>query len=279
MIPQHLLESAIQTNVAEILKEDVGQCDLSALLISPQEQSIAHVITRENMILAGQPWVNGLIQYFDPSIEVIWEKNDGDLVKENEVFLILKGASRSLLTIERSILNFVQTLSAVATKAYEYSKIISGYSTTLIDTRKTIPGLRIAQKYAVSIGGGKNHRLGLFDAFLIKENHIIACGSISKAVQKAKQIAPDKPIEVEVETWDELEQALSTEVDVIMLDNFTIEKTSEAVKYVNGRCKIEASGGVTLENLKVLAEAGVDYISMGDLTKNIRAIDLSMRFT
>ena len=277
-ISKALLEQSIQMNIQQALQEDIGEGDITALLTPEDEQATATIITREDMILAGQPWVNALIQAYDPSVQITWLKNDGELVKANEAIYKLAGSARSLLTVERPALNFVQTLSAVATKTAEYIKYLEGTSTKLLDTRKTLPGLRIAQKYAVAVGGGQNHRLGLFDAFLIKENHIMAAGSIAQAIAKAHQIAPGKPVEVEVETWDELEQAIDAKADIVMLDNFSQQQMIDAVKHVAGRCKLEASGNITLENLSEVAQTGVDYISMGVLTKDVKAIDLSMRF-
>ena len=277
-IPASLLEQSIQINIQQALQEDIGDADITALLTPEDEQATATIITREDMILAGQPWVNALIQAYDPTVQITWLKNDGDVVKANETIYKLAGSARSLLTVERPALNFVQTLSAVATKTAEYVKYLEGTPTQLLDTRKTLPGLRIAQKYAVAIGGGQNHRLGLFDAFLIKENHIMASGGIAQAIAKARQIAPNKLVEVEVETWDELNQALEAKADIVMLDNFSQQQMIDAVKYVAGRCKLEASGNITLENLNEVAQTGVDYISMGVLTKDVKAIDLSMRF-
>ena len=277
-IPAALLEQAIQINIQHALQEDIGDADITALLTPEDEQATATIITRENMVLAGQSWVNALIQAYDPSVQITWLKNDGDAVSANETLYTLKGSARSLLTVERPALNFIQTLSAVATKTAEYLKYLEGTNTKLLDTRKTLPGLRIAQKYAVAIGGGQNHRLGLFDAFLIKENHIMAAGGIAQAIAKAHQIAPGKLVEVEVETWDELNQALEAQADIVMLDNFSQQQMIDAVKYVAGRCKLEASGNITLDNLREVASTGVDYISMGVLTKDVQAIDLSMRF-
>ena len=277
-IPAALLEQAIQINIQHALQEDIGDADITALLTPEDEQATATIITRQNMVLAGQPWVNALIQAYDPSVQITWLKNDGDAVSANETLYTLKGSARSLLTVERPALNFIQTLSAVATKTAEYLKYLEGTSTKLLDTRKTLPGLRIAQKYAVAIGGGQNHRLGLFDAFLIKENHIMAAGGIAQAIAKAHQIAPNKPVEVEVETWDELNQAIEAHADIVMLDNFSQQQMINAVKHVAGRCKLEASGNITLDNLREVASTGVDYISMGVLTKDVQAIDLSMRF-
>ena len=277
-ISQQLLEQSIQLNIQQALQEDIGDGDITALLTPEDEQATATIISREDMILAGQPWVNALIAAFDPSVQITWLKNDGDLVRANETIFKLSGSARSLLTVERPAPNFVQTLSAVATKTAEYVKQLDGLNTKLLDTRKTLPGLRIAQKYAVAVGGGQNHRLGLFDAFLIKENHIMAAGGIAQAIAKAHQIAPGKPVEVEVETWAELDQALEAQADIVMLDNFSQQQMIDAVKHVAGRCKLEASGNITIANLREVASTGVDYISMGVLTKDVKAVDLSMRF-
>ncbi|ENV61546.1 carboxylating nicotinate-nucleotide diphosphorylase [Acinetobacter sp. UGAL515B_02] len=277
-IPQSLLEQSIQLNIQQALNEDIGDGDITALLTPEHEQATATIITRENMILAGRPWVDALIQHYDHRVKVEWLKAEGEHVQAGEAFLKLAGSARSLLTVERPALNFIQTLSAVATKAAFYVKQLDGLHTKLLDTRKTLPGLRIAQKYAVAIGGGQNHRLGLFDAFLIKENHIMAAGGIAQAIAQARQIAPNKPVEVEVETWNELEQALEAGADIVMLDNFSQQQMIDAVKHVAGRCKLEASGNITLDNLREVATTGVDYISMGVLTKDVTAIDLSMRF-
>ncbi|WOE41552.1 carboxylating nicotinate-nucleotide diphosphorylase [Acinetobacter chinensis] len=277
-ISQALLEQSIQINVQQALQEDIGDGDITALLTPEDEQATATIISREDMILAGQPWVNALIQVFDPTVQITWLKNDGEQVKANETIYKLAGSARSLLTVERPALNFIQTMSAVATKTAEYVRELDGLNTRLLDTRKTLPGLRIAQKYAVAVGGGKNHRLGLFDAFLIKENHIMAAGGIAQAIARAHEIAPGKPVEVEVETWDELNQALEAQADIVMLDNFSQQQMIDAVKHVAGRCKLEASGNITIENLREVATTGVDYISMGVLTKDVKAVDLSMRF-
>lgn len=277
-IPESLLAQSIQINIQQALQEDIGDADITALLTPEDEQATATIITREDMVLAGRPWVDALITAYDPTVKITWLKDDGDFLQANEVIFKLAGSARSLLTIERPALNFVQTLSAVATKTSEYVKHLDGLNTKLLDTRKTLPGLRIAQKYAVAIGGGQNHRLGLFDAFLIKENHIMAAGGIIQAIAKAHQIAPNKPVEVEVETWDELNQALEAKADIVMLDNFSQQQMIDAVQHVAGRCKLEASGNITLDNLREVATTGVDYISMGVLTKDVKAVDLSMRF-
>ena len=277
-IPQSLLEQSIQINVQQALAEDIGDGDITALLTPENEQATATIISREDMILAGRPWVDALISQYDPTVKIQWLKQEGETVSAGDAFLKLAGSARSLLTVERPALNFIQTLSAVATKAAHYVKQLEGTTTKLLDTRKTLPGLRIAQKYAVAIGGGQNHRLGLFDAFLIKENHIMAAGGIAEAIAQAHRIAPNKPVEVEVETWDELNQALEAGADIVMLDNFSQQQMIDAVKHVAGRCKLEASGNITLDNLREVASTGVDYISMGVLTKDVTAVDLSMRF-
>nr|WP_298891902.1 carboxylating nicotinate-nucleotide diphosphorylase [uncultured Acinetobacter sp.] len=278
MISSTMLEQAIQINVQHALAEDIGDGDITAQLTPADEVAHARVITREDMVLAGRPWVDAIFAQLDPNVEVIWLKNDGDTVLANDAFLELKGNARSLLTGERPALNFVQTLSAVATKVNGYVKLLDGLNTKILDTRKTLPGLRIAQKYAVTMGGGQNHRIGLFDAFLIKENHIMAAGGIAQAIAQAHDIAPNKPVEVEVESFDELQQALNAGADIVMLDNFSQQEMIDAVKLVDGRCKLEASGNITIERLREVASTGVDYISMGALTKDVQAIDLSMRF-
>ena len=278
MISREQLLSAIQHNITVALAEDVGAQDITASLIPADHQATARVLTREAMILAGRPWVEQLFAQLDPQVTLTWLAEEGSRVAANQTFLQLSGSARSLLTGERAALNFIQTLSAVATKVAYYVAMVDGLHTQILDTRKTIPGLRIAQKYAVTVGGGTNHRIGLYDAFLIKENHIAACGGIAQAVATARQIAPTKPVEVEVENFDELEQALDAGADIVMLDNFSLDDMRRAVQHVAGRCKLEASGNITEQTLRVVAETGVDYVSMGTLTKDVQAIDLSMRF-
>ena len=283
MIPANLLAETILRNIRLALDEDIGLnllgdgADITAQLIPASEVAHARVLTREPMILAGRPWVDALFAAFDPSVTLTWHATDGDRLAANTVFLELHGSARSLLTGERGALNFIQTLSGVATRVAAHVALLDGLPTRLLDTRKTLPGLRIAEKYAVAIGGGQNHRLGLFDAFLIKENHILAAGGIAQAVAAAHQIAPNKPVEVEVETFDELDQALAAGADIIMLDNFSNDDMRRAVQLTAGRSKLEASGNITEANLRSVAETGVDYISMGTLTKDVKAIDLSMR--
>lgn len=278
MIAQHLLHQAITANIHLALTEDIGDGDITAQLIPADTLGQARVITREPMVLAGTPWVNALFAQLDPTVKLEWLAQEGDLLAANAPFLRLTGSARSLLTGERAALNFIQTLSGTATKVRELVGLLEGTHTQLLDTRKTLPCLRIAQKYAVGVGGGKNHRLGLFDAFLIKENHIMAAGSIEAAVKQARVIAPTKPVEVEVENFSELELALAAGADIIMLDNFSHDDMRSAVKYTNGRAKLEASGNIDHTTLRQVAETGVDFISMGAVTKDVKAIDLSMRF-
>lgn len=278
MIPADLLNAAILANARTALDEDIGSGDITASLIAEDTMAEAHVLTRDPMILAGRPWADAVMGLVDPRIHATWCHDDGDSLLANTTFLKLKGPARGLLTAERSMLNFLQALSGTATQVGQLVRQLEGTSTRLLDTRKTLPGLRIAQKYAVHIGGGQNHRLGLFDAFLIKENHIMACGGIAAAVCKAHEIAPGKPVEVEVETLAELEQALQAQADIVMLDDFSLADMTAAVRLTQGRAKLEASGGITGDNLRAVAETGVDYISMGAVTKDLKAIDLSMRF-
>lgn len=278
MVLTELLQQAIALNIQQALTEDIGTGDITAQLIPAGQLAKATVITREPMILAGQPWVNALFAELDSSVQITWLQPEGSRLQANQAFLELSGNARSLLTGERPALNFIQTLSGVATSVAALVALLDGLPTRLLDTRKTLPGLRVAQKYAVTVGGGQNHRIGLFDAFLIKENHIMACGGIAQAVAAAQQIAPGKPVEVEVESFDELDQALTAGADIIMLDNFSTAQMREAVVLTAGRSKLEASGNVGAHNLREIAETGVDFISMGALTKDLKSIDLSMRF-
>ncbi|WP_411738084.1 carboxylating nicotinate-nucleotide diphosphorylase [Pseudoalteromonas tetraodonis] len=258
--------------------QSAEQGDITAQLIPQAEQANAKVITREDCIFCGKDLIIEVFKQVDPSVVVNICVNDGDFVSANSTLFTASGSARAILTAERTALNFVQTLSGTATTTAHYVKELSGTSTQLLDTRKTIPGLRALQKYAVKCGGGANHRIGLFDAFLIKENHIAACGGINNAVAQAKLNHADKPIEVEVESFDELEQAISAGADIIMLDNFNPEQIRQAVSITNKRAKLEVSGNMTLETLKAYSQAGVDFISSGALTKNLQSIDLSMRF-
>ncbi|WP_394185126.1 carboxylating nicotinate-nucleotide diphosphorylase [Pseudoalteromonas tetraodonis] len=265
------------------LNEDLNyqsaeQGDITAQLIPQAEQANAKVITREDCIFCGKDLIIEVFKQVDPSVVVKICVNDGDFVSANSTLFTASGSARAILTAERTALNFVQTLSGTATTTAHYVKELSGTNTQLLDTRKTIPGLRALQKYAVKCGGGANHRIGLFDAFLIKENHIAACGGINNAVTQAKLNHADKPIEVEVESLHELEQAINAGADIIMLDNFSPEQIRQAVSITNKRAKLEVSGNMTLETLKAYSQAGVDFISSGALTKNLQSIDLSMRF-
>lgn len=273
------LQLDIQRAVAASLAEDIGDCDITAELIGETTQAEARIITREHAVFCGKAWVEATFQQLDPSVAIEWHVDDADPIKPNDTLFTLKGNARSLLTGERTALNFVQTLSAVATVTQQYSQQISHTNAKILDTRKTLPGLRLAQKYAVTCGGGQNHRIGLYDAFLIKENHIKACGGIEAAVTTAKNNHPGKPVEVEVENLEELAQALAVNTDIIMLDNFSIEDTLKAVALNKGQAKLESSGNITDETLVAVAETGIDYISIGALTKHIKAVDLSMRLT
>jgi nicotinate-nucleotide pyrophosphorylase (carboxylating) len=259
------------------LAEDVGDGDITAMLIPESQTSSGRVICRESAVICGIDWVTEVFNQIETSVTIQWHVRDGDRVEANSTLFEITGPSRALLTGERSALNFLQLLSGTATTCREYADLVSHTQVKLLDTRKTIPGLRTAQKYAVTCGGCYNHRIGLYDAFLIKENHIAACGGIAKAVSTAHSIAPGKPVEVETENLNELEQALSAGADIIMLDNFTLDQMREGVALNAGRAKLEASGNVDKTTLAPIAETGVDYISIGGLTKHARAIDLSMR--
>lgn len=277
MTPE-IIDLAIKHNVRSALEEDIGSGDINAQLIEATSQAQATIISREAATICGINWANEVFKQVDPTIQATWHVSDGEQVLANQVLVTLSGPARVLLTAERSAINFLQTLSGTATLCHRYAAIIAGTGVKLLDTRKTIPGLRIAQKYAVTCGGCFNHRIGLYDAFLIKENHIAACGSIAQAIATARNNEPDKPVEVEIENLHELEQALGAGADTIMLDNFSLSDMQTAVATVNGRCKLEASGNVTDQTLLAIAQTGVDYISIGALTKDCKAIDLSMRF-
>lgn len=271
------LSADIQQSVAFALQEDIGSGDITARLIPAEEYASAKVITRETCIFCGRAWVEEVFRQIDPEVRIDWAIDDGQLAQANSTLFTLHGKARSLLTGERTALNFVQTLSGTATSSHFFAQQVAHTKVKLLDTRKTIPGLRTAQKYAVTCGGCHNHRIGLYDAFLIKENHIAACGSISQAITKAHEIAPGKPVEVEVENFMELEEALAAGADIIMLDNFTIEDMKKAVAINAGKAKLEASGNINEQTLVPTAETGVDFISIGALTKHCRAVDLSMR--
>lgn len=278
--PDEILTQVIQRNVEWTLSEDIGSGDITAQLIPAEKGAMGRVITRERAVIAGRPWVNEVFRQVDEKVQVKWLVDEGQMVMPNQTLFELEGSARSLLTAERAALNLLQTLSGTATRCRYYADLVEGTGVRLLDTRKTLPGLRRAQKYAVSVGGCYNHRIGLFDAFLIKENHIMACGSIANAIQQAKEIAPGKPVEVEVENTDQLHQAIAAGADIIMLDNFSpsaMEKAVQDTRRQSNQVKLEASGGITTTTLREYAETGVDYISIGALTKDCKAIDLSMR--
>ena len=277
MLTLETLQPTIEANVRLAIEEDVSTGDITAELIPESQQATAQIISRDQAVIAGSAWVNEVFKQVDPTVEVEWKVTDGDSVTPDTLLFTLKGSARSLLTGERAALNFLQTLSGTATIAKQYADKVANTTVKLLDTRKTLPGLRLAQKYAVTCGGCYNHRIGLFDAFLIKENHILAAGGIESAISQAKSNHPGKPVEVEVESFEELDQALHAGADIIMLDNFTPDQMRDAVALVDGRAKLEASGNITDDTLVSYAETGVDYISIGALTKHCRAIDLSMR--
>ena len=263
--------------VTQALAEDIASGDITAELIGTDVQASGRIVTREDGILCGTAFALEAFQQIDPSCDVEWAAQDGDAIAAGSLVCTLSGPARALLTGERTALNFLQLLSGTASTAGQYAARVAHTGVKLLDTRKTVPGLRLAQKYAVTCGGCYNHRIGLFDAFLIKENHISAAGSIAEAVAAARDVAPDKPVEVEVENEAELEQALTAGADRIMLDNFTLEALRDAVSQTAGTAELEASGNVTDETLVAIAETGVDFISIGALTKHVRALDLSMR--
>ncbi|WP_318466990.1 carboxylating nicotinate-nucleotide diphosphorylase [Photobacterium leiognathi] len=280
---KQLLPLEITRTVADTLREDLGgeidpNLDITAGLIPADSQGIATIITREHGVFCGKMWADEVFKQLGGEVTIEWHVEDGDVVEPNQTLCTLSGPSRILLTGERNAMNFIQTLSGCATLTAQYVKQLEGTNTRLLDTRKTIPGLRSALKYAVTCGGGFNHRIGVFDAYLIKENHIIACGGIKQAISAAKKLNPNKPVEVETESLDELKQAIEAGADIVMLDNFTLEMMREAVTFNAGRVALENSGDITLSNIRECAETGVDYISVGALTKHVKAMDLSMRF-
>jgi nicotinate-nucleotide pyrophosphorylase (carboxylating) len=276
------LTKEITRNVQAALAEDIGPGDITGELIPADATATATVVTREAMTLAGRPWFDEVCRQVNASIKVTWKHDDGDRVEEGKVLCELQGPARSILTAERTALNLLQLLSATATVTRQYVDAVAGTDCRVLDTRKTVPGLRLAQKYAVRCGGGTNHRVGLYDAFLIKENHILSAGSITAAVQAARDASPGKPVEVEVEDFDELREALSAGAERLLLDNFSIEQLNKAVainrKEGSPPAELEASGNMLLDRVDAVAATGVDYISVGALTKNVRAVDLSMRF-
>lgn len=284
-----MFQQDVSRAVRAALLEDLGDAlttldqpdasaDITAQLIPADRMASARVITREAGVFCGQPWVDEVFVQLGGDVKVEWLVQDGEVLSPNQELFRLHGPARLLLTGERNALNFVQTLSGVATLTARYVAELEGTDCRLLDTRKTIPGLRTAQKYAVTCGGGKNHRIGLYDAYLIKENHILACGGIAEAISEARHLNPGKPVEVEVESLAELEQALAAKADIVMLDNFDVAMMREAVAINQGRAKLEVSGNVTLDTLAEFAATGVDFISVGALTKHVRALDLSMRF-
>lgn len=274
----HVLNDDIEQQVKQALSEDIGAGDLTADLIPEAATATAILISREDAVLCGQQWFNAVFQQLDDTVSVHWNYQDGDQIKANEELCRLTGPARSLLTGERTAMNFLQTLSATATLTQSYVALVDDLNVDVLDTRKTIPGLRSAQKYAVQCGGGVNHRIGLFDAILIKENHINAAGSITAAIDQARSLHPTVSIEVEVENFDELTEAVDANADIVMLDNFSLSQMAEAVTFTNGRTQLEASGNVSQQTIRDIALTGVDRISIGALTKDIKAIDLSMRF-
>lgn len=272
--PQELIEHTVRLALAE----DVGPGDLTAALIPSSTRAQARVVTREAMVLAGSPWFQAVFRQLSDDITITWEASEGTLLRPGGTICRLSGPARALLSGERAALNFLQLLSGTATTTRVYVEAVRGTRARLLDTRKTVPGLRMAQKYAVRCGGGHNHRMGLFDAVLIKENHIRAAGSLTAAVSRARTRYPETTVEVEVEDLEQLREALQAGATRILLDNFPPDDLREAVSVTQGRAELEASGGVTLENIRAIAESGVDWISVGALTKDVHAVDLSMRF-
>jgi nicotinate-nucleotide pyrophosphorylase (carboxylating) len=271
----------ITRQVGTALAEDLGAGDVTAALVPESQQVRAQIIAREPAVLCGGDWVEATFRQLDPAVRLEWLAHDGERVVANLPVLRLQGPARPILTGERTALNFLQTLSATATAAARYVAAVAGTDCTILDTRKTLPGLRLAQKYAVRCGGARNHRLGLYDMVLIKENHIIAAGSIARAIDAAREASPGIPVEVEVESLDEFDQALDAGADIIMLDELSHEDMREAVsrnRARGGKARLEASGSVTLETVRDIALTGVDYISIGGITKHVKAVDLSMRF-
>lgn len=267
----------IQDDVSRFLAEDVGAGDLTALVIPPEKQAKATVITREATLVCGQPWFDAIFKSLDSDIKIDWQQEEGEQAFSGDVLCYVSGSARALLTGERAALNILQTLSATASLANQFAKAVKDTKAVVLDTRKTIPGLRLAQKYAVRCGGASNHRVGLYDGILIKENHIMAAGSIVKAVEAARLISTSVAVEVEVESLNEVQQALDAKADILLLDNFNLDQLSQAVALNNARAKLEASGNVDLSSIRDIAKTGVDFISVGALTKNVQAVDLSMR--
>ncbi len=278
-----LLAADREHMVTRALEEDLnglsGDLDITAQLIPAEQQSYGRIITREDAVICGVEWVNEVFKQLGNDVTLQWHVADGDRVSADSLLCELRGPARAMLTGERTALNFLQTLSGVATTTARYASVLEGSNTKLLDTRKTLPGLRTALKYAVVCGGGSNHRVGLYDAYLIKENHIMACGSIAAAVSAARTLHLDKTVEVEVENLDEYQEALAAGADIIMLDNFSYEDIHKAVKMRSKNVRLEVSGNITLEHLEKLVTTGIDYISSGALTKHVQAIDLSLRIS
>ena len=271
--------SHIQANVAAALHEDIGNGDLTAQLIPEHTQAQAAVITRQDAVLCGTPWFDECFKTLDASCSINWLMQDGDFIKTGQTLCHIHGKARALLTAERSALNFLQLLSATATLTRQYVDAVAGTKAKIMDTRKTLPGLRMAQKYAVHIGGGHNQRMGLFDGILIKENHILAAGGIAPVLQQAARLAPDATtIQIEVETLAQLREALDAGAKLILLDNFNLDDMHTAVTFTAGRAELEASGGINLQTVRAIAQTGINRISIGGLTKDVQAVDLSMRF-
>ena len=272
------IAQAIKANVSAALAEDLGSGDLTALLLPADKRTNATLITREHAILCGKPWFEACFKMLDPLVKISWRAEEGEHLQANAMICEIQGNARALLSAERPALNFLQTLSAVATVTRQYVDAVVGTQAQIMDTRKTLPGLRIAQKYAVKIGGGINQRIGLFDGILIKENHIAAAGGIKAALDAAQQTSGTGiSIQIEVESMDELQEALDAGAKLILLDNFSIEQMREAVRFTQQRAELEASGGITLDNVRAIADTGVARISIGGLTKHLRAVDLSLR--
>jgi len=274
------ISSAIAANVTAALAEDMGSGDLTAQLIPADRSAHATLITRQDAVLCGTPWFEACFKRLDPNIRIRWMAREGDGISANSTLCEIDGNARAILGAERPAMNFLQTLSATATATRRYVDAIAGTRAVIMDTRKTLPGLRIAQKYAVKVGGGANQRIGLFDGILIKENHIAAAGGIAQVMTAAKKLAPPGvSIQIEVESLDELRQALEAGATLVLLDNFSVEQMREAVQFTAGRAQLEASGGITFDELCKIAETGVDRISIGSLTKNVQAVDLSLRIS
>ena len=274
-----MLREVIEKNVRASLEEDIGNGDITASLISNQDQAYAIVVVRESAVLSGSLWFQKVFETLDPKIKVKWHFEDGNIIQAGDIVCEVIGSARTILTGERAALNFLQTLSGTATKTHRFVKALENSTTKILDTRKTLPGLRLAQKYAVLCGGGYNHRMGLYDAILIKENHILACGSIVKAVEQAKRSNPSMRVEVEVESIEELQEAVDAEADMVLLDNFSLDNVKKAIAIVDNSLLIELSGGMDLDKVAKLKDLGADFISIGTLTKDLHATDFSMRFS